>query len=138
MRLESTYDDSLAYQFSIIFSLALCDLFSPLGIPLSGNGSQVKSLGIQFSSIFTRRSSESPLFAVDDLCDSRPDDAYNRLPDDGSAYLLHISDLFEKIHLMAESRRVFDPEDFKFTCIRNEDSLVIRVCQFKFPVFTAC
>jgi hypothetical protein len=137
-RLESSY--GFSNKFTSIFLLTLVDLLSSLGFSMKISSSSVESVGVHFNCSFVKQNgpdSSITLFAVDDLGDPKVLDAYYEPPDYDDVDMVDISDTLDKIHLMAESRRVFDPEDFKFTCIRKEDSRVIRVCQLRFPMFTA-
>jgi hypothetical protein len=135
IKLESTYD--FEDNFTNIFRFPLLDLLSSLGIPINSALCAVKSVGVDFSCRLVKDyyADNSTLFAVDDLCPAwaKCGDAYGCVPKsvEKDSIGISVSDSLNKIHLMAESRRVFDPEEFKFTCIRKEDSLVIRVRQLK-------
>jgi hypothetical protein len=136
-QLENSY--ARADNFTSIFRSIVTYLLSSLGIPIESFAS-VGSVGVQFTCSYLGQNGpdSSTYFAVDDLGYPKPDDAYYEPPNYDDIDVVDISDTLDKIHLMAESRRVFNPEDFKFTCIRKEDSLVIRVCPLRFLVLTAC
>jgi hypothetical protein len=138
-RLETSY--VLGDSFTSIFLFALYDLFSSLKIPIETYSYPAESLGVQFSSRLVKELEDgsvlpdsSTLLAVDGLREMKIIDSYRGAPSSDETDFLNISDVLDKICLMAESRRVCDPEDFKFTCIRKEDSFVIRVRQLRFPV----